>query len=530
MQSTTIQSARESSLKNLGGQQFDILVIGGGATGLGTAVDAANRGFKTALVEAHDWAKGTSSRSTKLVHGGVRYLEQMDISLVMEALRERGLLHQNASHLVHPLAFIVPRYTWWEGPFYGAGLKLYDALAGKLNLKSSRTLSAEQTIELIPNVHREDLQGGIEYYDGQFDDARLAVNLLQTAQQFGAVAANRVAVVKLLHEGGRAVGAVVRCEETSREFTIRAKVVVNATGIFADSIRRMDDPAATPMIEPAQGVHLVLPKSFLSGETAIMVPHTDDGRVLFVIPWHDRVILGTTDTPMKVAEIEPKPLEEEIGFILRNASRYLQREPQRSDVLSVFAGQRPLVHAGGADGGASKKVSREHVVLTSASGMVSVMGGKWTTYRKMAEDTVDAAILSGSLPSAPCRTEALLVHGASHDLKSLAKFPEWLRCYGSDAEAVAALMKSRPELAAPLHPRLPYPMAVVAWAARCEQARTLEDVLSRRTRSLLLDARATLECSAAVADLLAGELGRNRAWAIEQTAQFAQLARHYLPM
>ncbi|MBV5346352.1 MAG: FAD-dependent oxidoreductase, partial [Rhodoferax sp.] len=338
------------------------------------------------------------------------------------------------------------------------------------------------------------------YYDGQFDDARLAVNLLQTAQQFGAVAANRIAVTKIIHDGVRASGAMCRCEETQQDILIHAKVVVNATGIFADSIRRMDDPKATIMIEPAQGVHLVLPKSFLAGDTAIMVPHTDDGRVLFVIPWHDRVIVGTTDTPMKVAEIEPKPLDEEIGFILRNASRYLQREPTRADVLSVFAGQRPLVHAGGTDGGASKKVSREHVVQT-----------------KMAEEAVNAAVKSGALASAPCQTEKLLVHGASQNANAFAQHPEWLRCYGSDADALVALMKAQPNLAAPLHARLPYSMVVVAWAARMEQARTLEDVLSRRTRSLLLDAKAALECSAVVAQLLADELGHDRAWAAEQT-------------
>jgi glycerol-3-phosphate dehydrogenase len=547
--STDISAVRGAALQDLATQPFEVLVIGGGATGLGAAVDAASRGYRTAIIEAHDWAKGTSSRSTKLVHGGVRYLEQLDFALVMEALRERGLLHRNAPHLVHPLAFIVPRYTWWEGPFYGAGLKLYDALAGTLNLKPSRMLSAAQTIEKIPNVHRADLQGGIEYHDGQFDDARLAVNLLQTAQHFGAVAANRVEATGLLRENGRIVGAQCRCTESGAEFAVRARVVINATGIFADAVRRMDDPAAPPMIEPAQGVHLVLPKSFLAGDTAIMVPHTDDGRVLFVIPWHERVLVGTTDTPMKTAEIEPKPLEEEVGFILRNAARYLQREPTRSDVLSMFAGQRPLVHAGGADGAASKKVSREHVVHASPSGLVSVMGGKWTIYRKMAEDAVDTAAQVGGLAAAPCRTESLLVHGAvppenaanppcrapspdhgDHASTSRGEDqrPEWLRSYGSDADALAALMQSQPELAAPLHPRLPYAMAAVAWAARHEQARTLEDALSRRTRALLLDARAALECSQSAADLLAKELGRDRAWAAQQVVQFAELARHYL--
>ncbi|MEO6054132.1 MAG: glycerol-3-phosphate dehydrogenase/oxidase, partial [Chthoniobacterales bacterium] len=312
---------------------WDVIVIGGGATGLGVAVDAQTRGLQTLLLEAHDFAKGTSSRSTKLVHGGVRYLEQGDIPLVLEALRERGLLHRNAPHLAHHLSFIVPRYKWWEGPFFGIGLKLYDALAGKLNLAPSRLLSREETLERIPNIETEHLLGGVEYFDGQFDDARLAITLAQTAVDQGACMLNYLRVAGLLKKDVMVSGVKAVDEETGEEFELQAKVVINATGIFADSIRTMDDSSAAKAVQPSQGVHLVFDRSFLPGNSAIMVPHTDDGRVLFVIPWHDHVLVGTTDTPMQTAELEPRALKEEIGFILRNASRYLARPPSEKDVL-----------------------------------------------------------------------------------------------------------------------------------------------------------------------------------------------------
>ncbi|MEC9234197.1 MAG: glycerol-3-phosphate dehydrogenase/oxidase, partial [Planctomycetota bacterium] len=328
-------------------RKFDVLVVGGGASGLGVAVDAASRGYRTALLEAHDFAKATSSRSTKLVHGGVRYLEQLNFSLVTEALRERGRLYQNAPHMVTNLGFVVPRYKWWEGPFYGIGLKLYDVLAGKLNIEHSRQLSREATIEAIPNVHQDGLEGGIMYHDGQFDDARMAIALAMTAADHGAVVLNRMQVTGLLKSDGHVSGVTARDVVGGRDFSIEASVVVNATGIFSDAVRKMDDPDAISMIEPAQGVHLVLDGSFGPGTNAIMVPHTDDGRVLFVIPWHDRVLVGTTDTAMDHPELEPRPLAEEVEFILRNAARYLQREPAITDVLAVYAGQRPLVHRGG---------------------------------------------------------------------------------------------------------------------------------------------------------------------------------------
>lgn len=505
---------------------WDVVIVGGGATGLGVAVDSASRGFRTLLLEASDFAKGTSSRSTKLVHGGVRYLEQGDIPLVLEALRERGLMHRNAPHLVHHLSFIVPRYKWWEGPFFGIGLKVYDALAGKLNLAPSRLLSRDETIARIPNIERENLQGGVEYFDGQFDDARLAITLAQTAADHGACLLNYMRVTGLQKSDDLTSGVNFTDVETGRAYSAAARVVINATGIFADEIRRMDEPAVTAAVQPSQGVHLVFDRSFLQGDSAIMVPHTDDGRVLFVIPWHGKVLVGTTDTAMEHAELEPRALKEEIGFILRNAARYLARSPEEKDILSVFAGQRPLVRPPGKNGGATKAISRNHEVLISDSGLLTIVGGKWTTYRRMAQDALDHAITLAGLPDHPCVTGSLRLHGWCDPAQP--PLAEALRIYGSEAGDVQALMDADPALAAALHPRLPYPFASVVWAARHEQARTLEDVLSRRTRSLILDARAAIECAPAVAALLASELDRDHAWADAQVREFESLAAGYV--
>ena len=455
---------REEMLARLGGESFDVIVIGGGATGLGVAVDAASRGYRTLLVESRDFASGTSSRSTKLVHGGVRYLEQLNFSLVREALRERGLLYRNAPHLVHNLGFVVPRYHWWQGPFYGVGLRLYDTLAGAQNLTPSRGLDRDQTLAAIPNVEREGLQGGIVYHDAQFDDARMAVALARTAADHGAVVLNYMEVVELLKEGsgdGHTCGVVVRDAETGELQRALARVVVNATGVFSDSVRWLDEPTAPSLITPSQGIHLVFDASFQPGPNAIMVPHTDDGRVLFVIPWHGRVLVGTTDTPVGVVDAEPRALPEEVDFVLRNAVRYLAKDPERGDALSVFAGLRPLVRGEGATD--TKKVSREHEVFVSRSGLVTVLGGKWTTYRKMAEDTLADAIAVGGLRPRACATETLPLHGyLERDPESPAE-PDALLAYGSDLPAVKALAQADPELAAPLHERLPYTGAHVVW-------------------------------------------------------------------
>jgi glycerol-3-phosphate dehydrogenase len=505
---------------------WDVIVIGGGASGLGVAVDATTRGYKTLLLESSDFAKGTSSRSTKLVHGGVRYLEQGDIPLVLEALRERGLLHQNAPHLVHHLSFLIPRYQWWEGPFFGIGLKVYDALAGKLNLSPSHLVSREETMKRIPNIEQEHLLGGVEYFDGQFDDSRLAVTLARTAVHHGACVLNYTRVTGLTKKEGLVNGVTFTDLETGLNHTADGAVVINATGIFSDEVRLMDDAKAARAVQPSQGVHLVFDRSFLQGDSAIMVPHTDDGRVLFVIPWHDKVLVGTTDTPMQEPHIEPRALKEEVGFILRNAARYLARDPQEKDILSIFAGQRPLVRKPGKDGSATKAISRNHEVLISDAGLVTLVGGKWTTYRKMAEDAVDHAVTLAGLPDKPCVTEHLQLLGWRSP--NAATLPDWLSVYGSEEEEIRKLIESDPGLAEKMHPRLPYPLATVVWGARHEQARTLEDILSRRTRALLLDARATIEAAPAVAAVLAKELGRDKAWESDQVKEFTELAGGYL--
>ncbi len=515
-------------LSGLGGDPFDLLVVGGGASGLGVAVDAQTRGYRTLLLEKHDFAKGTSSRSTKLVHGGVRYLQQGNVSLVFEALRERGLLCRNAPHLVSDLGFVVPRYKWWEGPFYGVGLKVYDRLAGRLNIAPSRMLDRKETIERIPNVQTESLLGGVIYHDAQFDDARMALTLAQTAVDHGATVLNYFSVVGLLKEAGSVVGVQAVDGETGREWEIRAKVVVNATGVFADEVRRMDVPDGETTLVPSQGVHLVLDRAFQPSDTALMVPQTDDGRVLFVIPWHGRVLVGTTDTAVDRADIEPRPLPEEVEFILRNAGRYLERDPGESDVLSYFAGLRPLFHGGGERGG-TKSISREHSVIVSDSGLVTLVGGKWTTYRKMAEDTVDDAALVGELPESACITENLRLHGWMARDDPDRPHESHLEAYGADAAGLGEFLRAQAEYAQPLHARLPYARGQVVWAARHEMARSVDDVLARRTRSLLLDARAAMEVAPGVAALLAEELGRDASWAEAQVEEFTRLARGYLP-
>ncbi len=500
-------------------EAWDVVIVGGGATGLGIAVDAATRGYSTLLLERADFAKGTSSRSTKLIHGGVRYLQQGNVSLVLEALRERGLLTQNAPHLVGHLAFIVPNYTWWDAPFYGIGLKIYDLLAGKLGLGPSKHLSREETLERLPTLEPEGLKGGTIYYDGQFDDARLAVTLARTAVQHGATVLNYCPVVRLLKKNDLVRGLVVLDAESGREHEVSARVVINATGVFTDAVRRMDEPTASEVVTPSQGIHLVLDRAFMPGDSAIMVPKTDDGRVLFCIPWHDRVLVGTTDTAVPGISEEPKPLEEEVEFILTHAARYLTKDPSRDDVLSAFAGLRPLVRTTDASGTAS--VPRDHSVMVSNSGLVTVVGGKWTTYRKMAEDALAQAATVGGLDSRPCRTEDLRLHGWQERTPA----GEHWQVYGCEAPAVRALGTNPPER---LHENLPYSPAEVRWAARHEMARTVEDVLARRTRALLLDAKASIECAPRVARLMAAELGHSPEWAAQQVEAYRTLARSYL--
>ena len=502
---------------------WDMIVVGGGATGVGVAIDAAARGYDVLLLEQSDFGKGTSSRSTKLAHGGVRYLEQGNIGLVMEALKERGMLLQNAPHIVHDLAFVVPNYDWWEAPFYGLGLKLYQLLAGKYGFGVSRILSREETLEHLPTLKTEGLRGGAVYYDGQFDDTRLLIHMVATAFEQGATLLNYVEVSGLTKDAqGFVNGVSARDVETGNEFAAAAKVVINATGAFSDRLRLKAEPSATPMIVPSQGIHLVFDSSFLQGESAVMVPHTSDGRVLFAIPWHGHTLVGTTDTPIATAMLEPVAMEQEIEFILATAGQYLAKAPTRDDVLSVFAGIRPLVRASGA--ATTAALSRDHLINIDRSGLVTVCGGKWTTYRHMAEDCVDQAATLAQLPDKACVTHHLPIHGFHSAAKELGP----LAVYGSDAYEIRKLIESDATLGAQMHQSLPYIKAEVVWAVRHEMARTVEDVLARRTRALFLNARAALAMAPAVADLMALELGWDEVTRAGQLAAFHDVASNYV--
>ncbi len=489
---------------------WDIIVIGGGASGLGTALEAASRGYKTLLLEAHDYAKGTSSRSTKLVHGGVRYLAQGHLHLVQESLHERGLLKRNAPHLVHDLGFLIATYQGWRLPFYGIGLKLYDLLAGKLNLCPSRPLGRKAALSHVPTLKTNGLKGGILYFDGQFDDSRLAITLLRTLEDQGGVALNAAPVTGFLEHHGKLTGVRFRDIETGTAHAAHGRVIINATGIFADAVRRLDEPDAVPLLTPSQGVHIVVDRRFLPGDTALMVPRTSDGRVLFAVPWHDRTLIGTTDTPVPDISLEPRALESEIDFILKTAGDYLDPAPQRSDILSVFAGLRPLVKARAAD---TKSLSREHELVVSDSGLITLTGGKWTTCRRMGEDTIDLAIAKARLTPCASVTADLRLHG-------------WLEngdVYGSDRANIDAL----PGSGIRLHLDLPYSEAEVRWAVRFEQARSVEDVLARRLRALFLEAAASIAMAPRVAEILAEELGRDDAWRAAQVETFTAVAKGY---
>ena len=516
---------RDTMLSALQGatDPWDLIIVGGGATGLGCAIEAASRGYRPLLLEQDDFAKGTSSRSTKLVHGGVRYLRQGNVSLVLEALKERGRLLHNAPHLVHDLAFVVPNYAWWEGPFYGVGMRVYDLMAGRSGFGRSKNLSKEETLERLPTLEPEGLDGGVVYYDGQFDDARLAVNMAQTAADQGAVLLTYCEVTGLVKDGMEVVGVHARDRETGAEYTIRARVVVNATGVWTDTVRRMDDPAVRPMMQASQGVHIVLDKTFLPGDHAIMVPKTDDGRVLFAIPWHDVVVIGTTDTPVETADLEPRPQQQEIDFLLRHTARYLTEDPTPADVRSVFVGLRPLVADPDAEGGTAA-LSRDHVLHIADSGLVTITGGKWTTYRKMAEDSIDQAAMLAGLDDQPSVTATLQLHGAHAHAEVFGD----LMAYGADAPELQALIREDARLGERLHPDRPVVAGQVVWAAREEMARTVEDVLARRTRELLLDARASIAMAPRVASILAEELGRDADWEAAQVEAYRALAAGYL--
>jgi len=515
---------REQLLTNLPKvNQWDVVVIGGGASGLGIAVDSAARGYKTLLLEQADYAKGTSSRSTKLVHGGVRYLAQGNFNLVREALYERGLLEKNAPHLVKKQNFVIPNYRWWEGFYYTIGLKAYDILAGKLSLGKSQHLSKANTIERLATLRQKGLYGSVVYKDGQFDDARLAINLAQTAIKEGATLLNHFQVKNLLqNKAGKITGVQAKDTETGKDYNFSANLVVNATGVFSDAIVKMQNSAAEKSIVPSQGVHLVFDKSFLPGDNAIMIPKTDDGRVLFAVPWQNKVLVGTTDTKLDSYSLEPQAQEEEIDFILKTFNHYLSKPVKRSDVRSIFAGLRPLALQKG-NSTKTKEISRSHKITVTASGLLSITGGKWTTYRRMAQDVINKAIALNKLPKKTCTTKKLAIHGSM----PTSNRENHLYIYGTDQKGIAQLIKENPAMGNTLHERLPFLKAEVVWAARYEMARSVEDVLARRVRVLFLDAKAALDITEEVATILAKELKRSEAWKSQQIKTFTDLAKNY---
>jgi len=522
-QHTASPAPRAEILARLGEDvAYDLAVVGGGSTGLGIALDAAMRGLKVVLLESHDFAKGTSSRSTKLVHGGVRYLGQGNVSLVREALHERRTLLHSAPHIAQPLAFVVPAYRWWEKPFYGVGLKLYDQLAGDAGLGKTEVLGRQNTLALIPAARTQGLRGGVRYWDGQFDDARLAIAIARTAAQHGALLVNYCRAEALLYEGGRIVGLLGTDTRSGTSYRVRSPCVINATGVWVDALREKDaqqDPTAAfkPLVAPSQGVHLVVDRSFLEGDTALMVPKTSDGRVLFAVPWLGKVILGTTDTPRQDLSREPQAFKQEVDFILGEAGNYLRRAPKRADVRSIWVGLRPLVkHQDDQD---TKTLSREHAVAISRSGLVTVTGGKWTTYRVMAEDVLAACQEAGLLVTLPaCRTQQARMVGAPlapAGVTSLS-LPPGLHSYGAEQ----ALVQSLPGTAHWICPGLSE--AMVRFALRYEYALTVEDVLARRSRLLFLDAQQAAAVASQVAELVLQELGQDGG-----EAEFLEICTHF---
>ncbi len=503
--------------------EWDFVIIGGGATGLGSAIEAAARGYKTLLVEQSDFAKSTSSKSTKLVHGGVRYLAQGYIDLVREACKERGLLLQNAPHVTKNLSFVIPLYTYWDKFQYTVGLKFYDMLAGKLSLGKSVPISREETLKRLPTVKKQGLKGGVLYHDGQFDDARLAINMAQTAMEKGASVINYAKVVSLSKdEKGKLNGLTFTDLISGNNYTVKAKAIINATGVFADDINKMDHGTDKKSISPSQGVHIMIDKKFCPTDSAIMIPKTADGRVLFAVPWHGKIILGTTDIPVKQESLEPEPTEKEIDFILETASNYLNPAPTRADILSVFAGLRPL--AATKEGAKTKEVSRSHKIILSDSGLVSIVGGKWTTYRKMGEDVVDKAEEIGGFNKKTTPTKDLKIHGYKKDVD----FDDPMYFYGSDKEKINQLAKEIEFGEDIISGKFGIKKAQVIWAVREEMALNIEDFIARRTRVLLLDRNEALRIAPVVAEIMAQELGKDEAWQKAEVEDFTKTAAIYL--
>ncbi|WP_027723288.1 glycerol-3-phosphate dehydrogenase/oxidase [Maridesulfovibrio zosterae] len=503
---------------------WDFIIIGGGATGLGSGLDAAARGYSVLLLEQGDFAEATSSRSTKMVHGGVRYLAQGNISLVMEALHERGILKQNAPHMCYNQKFIVPDYKWFGLPYYGIGLKCYDMLARKYSFGPSQIFSKRKVMQEVPGVLTKKLKGGVTYHDGQFDDARLALTLARTMSDLGGTPLNYTKVTGLVkNPSGYVCGVQAEDKLSGKSYELKAKAVINATGIFTDDIMNMDNSDHKKLIAPSQGIHIVIDREFLGGDTGIMVPKTDDGRVIFFVPWHGKVVVGTTDTPLSGVCMEPKPLEEEINFLVEHSARYLAKAPTRADVLSVFTGIRPLIAAGD-ENGKTSALSRDHYLTISPNKLLTIAGGKWTTYRHMAEDCIDNAIKMGGHAFRPSPTQNVKLHGYTEEFDH----NDHMHVYGSEAADIMALAAEYPELDTRMHENLPYSWLEVVWAARNEWAQTVSDALARRTRALILNAKAAAEVAPKAAEIMAIELGKDEEWIKAQIEEFVTLSKNYI--
>ena len=500
--------------------EWDIVIIGGGASGLGIAVDASKRGYKTLLLEKHDFAKGTSSRSTKLIHGGVRYLQNGDITLVIESLKEMGILKRNAPHLVQDLSFVIPTYDWWASPFYGIGMKIYDMMAGKLGLGKSVIISKEETEKLIPNVNKKGLRGGVIYHDGQFDDSRMAITLAQSADSNKTSLLNYCSVESLIKENGEIKGVNFIDLINSKKYQVKSKVVINATGVFAEEIIRMDQPEIEKMIQPSQGVHIVLEKRFLKGKHAILIPQTSDGRVLFAVPWKNYVVVGTTDTQIKSSSAEPKALAQEVDFILKNASKYMTNKPKRDDIKSVFAGLRPL--AATSNKKSTKEVSRSHKIDISPSGLISVLGGKWTTYRKIAEDAINTAISINKLKKKKCKTERVKLFG----FKKNVDWSDPMHVYGSLKKQIESMGSKNDNES--LSNKFYISNNIIQWSIIHEMAISLEDVLARRTRCIFLDSRESMRIAPIVAKKMAEVLEEDQNWIDMELKKFNKLIKNYM--
>ena len=500
--------------------QWDVVIIGGGASGLGIALDASKRGYKTLLLEKYDFAKGTSSRSTKLIHGGVRYLQNGDITLVIESLKERGILKRNAPHLVQDLSFVIPTYDWWASPFYGIGMKIYDMMAGKLGLGKSEIISKEETEKLIPNISKKGLRGGVIYHDGQFDDSRMAITLALSADSKKTTLLNYCNVEGFVKKDGEIIGLNFTDLINSKKYQIKSKVVINATGVFAEEIIRMDQPKIEKMIQPSQGVHIVLERRFLKSKHAILIPQTSDGRVLFAVPWKNYVVVGTTDTHVKKASEEPKALNEEIDFILKNAGKYMSVKPKRDDIKSVFAGLRPL--AATSNKQSTKEVSRSHKIDISPSGLISVLGGKWTTYRKIAEDALNTAISINKLKKKKCKTERTKLFGFKRNVS----WSDPMHVYGSMKKKVESLGGVNDNKS--LSKKFYVSNNIIEWSIIHEMALTVEDILARRTRCVFLDSKESKRISPVVAQKMADVLGEDDKWIDAELKKFNKLIKNYI--